>query len=242
MVSCRRCGLVYMNPRDAGIKDLYRKVVDSAYLDSWSERAGTFKEHLRVLSAYRPGIGTLLDIGCYAGIFLDEAKKAGYDVTGIEPSEWACEQSRIRTGAKVICASWDEASLPEGFFDVVTMWDIVEHLEDPSACLKKAHGWLKRDGIIAVTTHNIKGWFPRLMGKRYPWLMRFHIYHFDIKTLSAILLKNGLETVLVRPYRKTISLKYALSRLGVMVHGKLFERIKFSFNTGDLFMVIAKKI
>lgn len=241
LVSCRRCGLVYMNPRDIEIKNLYKKVVDNAYLESWEERAVTFKKHLKILAKYKAKKGNLLDIGCYAGIFLNEAKKDGYNAIGVEPSEWAADCARRKTGAEVLCGSWDEISLPEGFFDIVTMWDVVEHLEDPSGCFKKIHGWLRKDGIIAVTTHNIEGWFARLMGRRYPWLMRFHFYHFEPKTLSAMLLKNGLEPILVKSYLKTISLKYMLSRLGIRPRGKLFERARFSFDTGDMFMVIANK-
>lgn len=240
LVCCRRCGLVYASPRDAEVKNLYRKVVDNAYLESWQERAFTFRRHLEILTRYKAGTGDLLDIGCYAGIFLNEAKKYKYNATGVEPSEWAADYARKKTGAQVLCASWDEASFLEDSFDIVTLWDVVEHLEDPSACFKKIHGWLRKDGIIALTTYNIKGWFPRLLGRSYPWLMRFHLYHFEPRTLSAMLLKNGLKPILVEPYLKTISLKYFLTRFGIKRRGKLFERVRFSFNTGDMFMVIAR--
>jgi len=241
LVACRRCGLVYMNPRDAHIVKLYREVVDKPYLESWEERAVTFREHLKILSRYNDAGRDLLDMGCYAGIFLDEAKKSGYNAVGIEPSEWAADYAGRRTGAQVLCGSWDEVSVPEGSFNIVTMWDIVEHLEDPSACFKKVHGWLKKSGIVAVTTHNIKGWFALLMRKRYPWLMRFHLYHFEPRTLSAMLSKNGLKPILTRPYVKIITLKYLLSRFGIRTRRHLFHSIRLSFNTGDMFMMIARK-
>ena len=79
LVSCRHCGLVYANPRDEQTVELYRKVVDKTYLESWEERAATFREHLKILSGYNSGGHDLLDLGCYAGIFLDEAKKLGYN-------------------------------------------------------------------------------------------------------------------------------------------------------------------
>ena len=71
IVSCNKCGLVYMNPRDAAIKDLYREVVDEQYLDSKDERAATFRKQLWVLDRYAKRGGRLLDIGCYTGIFLE---------------------------------------------------------------------------------------------------------------------------------------------------------------------------
>jgi 2-polyprenyl-3-methyl-5-hydroxy-6-metoxy-1,4-benzoquinol methylase len=241
LVSCRHCGLTYANPRDAHVVMLYRKVVDKAYLESWEERAATFKDHLKILSRYNNGGHDLLDLGCYAGIFLDEAKKLGYNTVGVEPSEWAADHARRKTGANVLCGSWDEVLLPEDCFDIVTMWDIVEHLEDPSACFKKVRGWLKKGGIVAVATHNIKGWFARLTRRKYPWLMRFHLYHFEPRTLAAMLLKNGLKPILTRPYLKTITLKYFLTRFGIKTSRRLFDRIRLSFNTGDMFMTIARK-
>ncbi|HPM43574.1 MAG TPA: class I SAM-dependent methyltransferase [Candidatus Omnitrophota bacterium] len=242
IVSCNKCGLVYMNPRDTGIKDLYREVVDEQYLDSKDERAATFRKHLRALGRYAKKGGELLDIGCYTGIFLEEAAKEGYQVTGVEASRWAAECARKISEAKIIEGSWDEVDIGGGSFDVVTMWDVIEHLEDPSACIKKAHEWLREDGILAISTHDIHSFFAKIMGKRYPWLMRFHLYHFDPATLTEMLSKNGFSRIGLEYYIKGFSLKYVLSRFGLNVTGRLFKKISLSFNTGDLFMIVARKI
>jgi SAM-dependent methyltransferase len=239
IVSCRACGLVYANPRDEGLVRLYEQVVDDEYLESWEERARTFRRHLKTLQRY--GKGRLLDIGCYAGVFLDEAKKTGYDIMGIEPSRWAAEFAAKKTGAEVLHGSWDSASLPENSFDVATMWDVIEHLEDPSACLGQVRRWLKTGGIVAITTHDIGSLFARAMGRRYPWLMRFHLYHFTPKTLSAMLVKNGLEPVSLKYYVKAFSLKYILGRLGLGLRSRLLERCTIPLPSGDMFMTIARK-
>jgi 2-polyprenyl-3-methyl-5-hydroxy-6-metoxy-1,4-benzoquinol methylase len=241
IVLCKSCGLTYASPRDSGLTDLYKQVIDNEYIDSWEERAKTFRKHLMVLKGQKAK-GELLDIGCYAGIFLDEAKKAGYNVTGIEPSRWAADFARNKTGAEVLCGGWNEVSLPENHFDIVTMWDVIEHFDDPSACIKQAHRWLKSGGITAITTHDIGSPFARLMGKRYPWLMRFHLFHFTPKTLLAMLSKNGFEPVLVKYYVKFFSLKYILGRLGFKSRNKLLERLTIPLPSGDMFMVIARKI
>jgi len=241
LVSCKHCGLVYMNPRDVGVKDFYKKVVDNAYIESWEERAATFRNHLKILKKYKKENAKLLDIGCYAGIFPSIAQKEGYGVTGIEPSEWAAEFAKEKRDIEILKGCWDEVDLPQDNFDIVTMWDIVEHLENPSTCFNQVHKWLKKGGILAVSTHNIKGVFARLAGKKYPWLMRFHLYHFEPKTLRALLTKNDLTPILTKYYTKTISLKYVLGRLGIKTHGKFFEKAHFSLNTGDLFMIIARK-
>ncbi|MBU4468463.1 MAG: class I SAM-dependent methyltransferase [Candidatus Omnitrophica bacterium] len=241
IVACKHCGLVYANSRDFDVAALYRNVTnDYAYLDSWNERAGTFRNLLKMLEKHVQG-KKILDIGCYGGIFLKEAKKQGYNVIGIEPSEWAFRIASERVEAKVINTSWDKANLPDNYFNIVTLWDVVEHLEDPSSCFRQANKWLEKNGIIAITTHDIKSLFARLLGRKYPWLMKFHLYHFEPRTLCAMLRKHHFEPLKVIYYTKTFSLKYFLSRFGLEVGWSLFKKIKLSINTGDLFMVIAKK-
>jgi len=241
IVVCNCCGLKYVNPRDEGIKDLYKSVVDNAYLESWNERAYTFTKHMKVLSKYYKEGKSLLDVGCYAGIFLSEAKKAGYAAAGLDPSLWAVVFAREKTCADVRQGGWDEVFFPEESFDIVTMWDVIEHLEDPSACLNQAYRWLKKNGIIALTTHDIASPFARFMGKRYLWLMRFHLYHFEPKTLSAMLFKNNFQPIATEYYSKKVSLQYFVERVGVRIDWKIFKKIPVAINTGDFFIIIARK-
>jgi 2-polyprenyl-3-methyl-5-hydroxy-6-metoxy-1,4-benzoquinol methylase len=240
IVRCQSCGLVYMNPRDTGIGDLYCDVVDDDYIESWKERASTFRNLLKLLEKIKPQ-GDLLDIGCYAGIFPNEAIKKGYRVTGIEPSRWASGYAREKTGTNIITGTWDKVSLEKSSFDIVTMWDVVEHLEDPAACFSFIYDRLKVNGIVLVTTHDIESLFARLMGRKYPWLMRFHLYHFSPKTLSAMLSKAGLKPVLTKYFSKSYSLKYLLSRFGLRANGAFFEKIKMPVYTGDMFLIAARK-
>jgi len=241
IVKCKKCGLVYMNPRDVEVNALYKDVVDNAYLETWQERAETFNEHLKIIAKYK-SCGKLLDIGCYAGIFLDEAQKKGYKVTGIEPSVWASDYARKKTGATIINAGCNEKLFfPAKEFDLVTLWDVVEHLDNPSLCLSNIYNYLKRDGIVVITTHDIGSIFAKLMGKRYPWLMRFHFYHFTPTTLSALLAKNKLEVICTKYYSKKFTLDYILSRFGINVKGDILKRIKIPVNLGDMFMIITKK-
>jgi 2-polyprenyl-3-methyl-5-hydroxy-6-metoxy-1,4-benzoquinol methylase len=241
IVKCNKCGLLYMNPRDSDVTQLYKDVVDNSYLATWSERVETFNDHLEEIAKYKT-VGSLLDIGCYAGIFLDEAQKKGYKVTGIEPSIWASNYAREKTGATVINANCNEKQFfPDENFDLVTLWDVVEHLENPSLCFSNVYNYLKPDGMVVVTTHDIGSLFARIMGKRYPWLMRFHLYHFTPETLSALMRENGLEVIHTSYYSKKFPLSYILSRLGIKAEGSFFKKVVLPVNTGDMFMVMAKK-
>lgn len=239
IVRCLNCGLIYMNPRDRDIVGLYEDVVDEAYLGSWPERAEGFAEHIKTIEKYKPG-RDMLDIGCYAGIFPDVAVKAGYNVTAIEPSKWASEHAK-KTGARIIQGGCGSVKLESNTFDVVTMWDVVEHLEDPMGCLERIHDYLRPGGIAIVATHDIGAIIPRILGKRYPWLMRFHLYHFTPRTLGMMMKKAGLELVETKYYGKTFTIKYLLSRLGIETKAKIFENYKININPGDLFLIVGRK-
>ena len=241
IVRCNQCQLLYMNPRDVNIKDLYKDVCDQSYLDSWDERIHTFKNHIKILKRYKFN-PTILDMGCYVGIFMEEAKKAGFTVNGIEPSAWAVEYAHKRTGAPVTMGTCDDKQhFPAESFDIVTLWDVIEHLENPSACLNNVFTCLKQDGIVAVTTHDIGSLMARIMGPRYPWLMRFHLYHFTPKTLSALLRKNNIEPIYTTYYSKKFSLSYLLSRFGISTKSKIFKKINIPVYTHDMFMIIGQK-
>jgi 2-polyprenyl-3-methyl-5-hydroxy-6-metoxy-1,4-benzoquinol methylase len=240
LVQCQNCSLIYMNPRDAEIPRLLSEVVDHDYIDSQNERIEMFQNHLKLIKRFKPQ-GSLLDIGCYAGTFLSLAKQAGYRVEGVEPSVWAANYAKEQTGAEVHCESIEKMALPENSFDIVTLWDVVEHLEDPLLCLKKAYRAMKPDGILIISTHNIGSLFARSLGSHYPWLMRFHLYHFTPDTLAMLGAKAGFSRVMTESYKKRFSLAYFLQRIHFPWRSKFFERIRIQINMGDMFLLVLKK-
>ena len=159
----------------------------------------------------------------------------------MEASRWASEYAREKTGAHIAIGRCEDVSFPEDSFDMVTLWDVVEHLEDPISCFRKVHDWLRPGGITAVTTHDIGSLVARLMGKKYPWLMRFHLYHFTPETLGALMERAGLKPIAVKYYVKTFSLRYILSRFGLNLKANLLDKLKIPIPTRDMFMIIAEK-
>lgn len=238
IVKCNNCGLIYMNPIDSNTH-LYEDVKDENYLKSWDERADTFRGLLKIVRMYTDK-GSLLDIGTYGGIFLEVALQAGFDTVGLEVSKWGVEHSRKRMGAivhKGTCCSLDLNTE----FDVVTLWDVIEHLPDPSLCLNKINKHLKPDGVLSITTHNIDSLFARLAGKKYPWLMRFHLHHFSPKTISLLLRKNGFEPIVIRNFTKKFSIHYLINRFFKTRKLSFLKQLKIPVPTGDMMLVIAKK-
>lgn len=240
IVKCKHCGLVYMNPRDADIQALYTEAVDEEYIASRDDRLATFGELIKKIQQFKTS-GRILDVGTYGGIFLSAALEAGYEAQGIEPSAWAVEHARRTTGAAVIQGTCETIEFGPDKFDLITMWDVIEHLEDPSLCLRRLRGRLKDDGLVFITTHDIGSLFARVMGKRYMWLMRFHLYHFSPATLEDMMSRAGYEQVKTWRFPKRFSLRYLLGRFGIKTKSPLLGRVVVPVNLGDFFCSAFRK-
>ncbi|MBX5491339.1 MAG: class I SAM-dependent methyltransferase [Chloroflexi bacterium] len=220
VVRCRRCGLVYLNPRltAAAIEAAYEAVADTRYLAEREGRVHTFARALSELESVwerhgpRPaGPGRLLDVGCHIGVFLELAVQRGWDAEGVEPSRWAASCGRAR-GLRVRCSTLQGAALPSASYDVVTLWDVIEHFADPAAELREVWRLLRPGGLVGITTMNIDSLVARVLGPRWPWLMQMHLYYFSERTLRALLARCGFEVLAVRPHRRIVRVSYLLSR------------------------------
>ncbi len=255
IVKCRRCGLVYTNPRleEREILHEYECVIDTTYLQEREGRILTFRRNLEPLLRLVPPRGRprLLDIGCHIGVFLEIAQEQGWEAWGVEPSAWAADQARAR-GLRVTTGTLRGARFPDQFFDVVTMWDVIEHLTDPLASLQEAYRILAPGGIICIHTINIESPFARLMGHRWPWLMEMHLYYFSPQTLTQMLEKAGFRVVQTFTQGRYLRLGYLLSRLEPysrllartsesLVRALGLASIPISINLGDLFTTFARK-
>jgi ubiquinone/menaquinone biosynthesis C-methylase UbiE len=255
IVQCTNCGLVYANPRVTGddIVDTYEAVEDPLYLEERRGRVLTFERHLKPLEGLTgsPDHRPLLDVGSYTGVFVETAARHGWVACGLEPSAWAVRAARER-GLEVVQGTLETADLPDQAFDVVTMWDVIEHLTDPRGALEKVHRLLRPGGLLAVHTIDIESVFARLMGPRWPWLMQMHLYYFSRSTLRAMLEDCGYDIVGVQTQGRYLRLGYLMSRLRALapsvgrpavwaVATLGLRRVAVPVNLGDLFTAYARK-
>jgi 2-polyprenyl-3-methyl-5-hydroxy-6-metoxy-1,4-benzoquinol methylase len=252
-VQCKNCGLVYTNPRIDGsqILDSYEAVEDSLYLQERDGRVLTFERHLRPLEKLKAPPGKLLDVGAYTGVFVEIAAQHGWEAWGVEPSHWAVEQAHAQ-GLRMIEGTLASPELADCSFDVVTMWDVIEHVTDPAREIQAAYRLLKPGGMIVVHTMDIDSLFARVMGQRWPWLMEMHIYYFSHRTLSAMLTKAGFQVLRAEPQGRYLRLGYFATRvsgfspfLGRKL-ARVFQTLRLSgqaipLNFGDLFTAYALK-
>jgi 2-polyprenyl-3-methyl-5-hydroxy-6-metoxy-1,4-benzoquinol methylase len=216
-------------------------------------RVATFHRNIRPLEEMVPSHNghRLLDVGAHVGVFVEVAQERGWDAQGLEPSVWAVDEGRKR-GLNVIQGTLRDAELDSESFDVVTMWDVVEHLIDPATDIREAARLLKPGGVLCVHTVDIDSPFARVMGRRWPWLVEMHLYFFSPKTLGTMVERAGLRVESWRVQGRYLHLGYLASRLSGWSAplGRFAERLIKALhvdqwlvpvNFGDLFTLYARK-
>lgn len=199
-VRCRRCGLIYLNPRPI------QGAMESYYPDRY-EGFITEKENciFRLGAQYRMvkrcravmarhGLskGRLLDIGCATGDFLAAMRRQAWEVYGVEPVRLAAQEAQRRLGEKIFDGLLEDASFPDAYFDVVTLWDVLEHLHDPVSSLSEIHRILRPDGLMVLGVPHLASFDAALFGRYWiGWDAPRHLYAFDSDVLKALLSNAG---------------------------------------------------
>jgi len=138
--------------------------------------------------------GYLLEIGCAYGFFLDEARRAGFEVSGIEPAEAAAAHAGD-LGLNVVCGLLSEATLNSfGILDVIVLLDVIEHLPDPQEALALFADHLRPDGIIVLTTGDFGSLAARSTGAHWRLMTPpQHLWFFNRDSIASLAHSVGLR-------------------------------------------------
>lgn len=216
IVRCARCGLMMTSPRDDDVTldRIYSELIDRSGEQEDEARSRNLADELALVGSYRRLPGNLLDVGCGTGLFVCAAQKGGWEATGVDASAWAvarggqrCPQARFRTGLL------PEIDFPVGSFDVITLWNVLEHVPRPVETLERIRSWLALDGWLFLSLPNADSHIARLMGKRWGLLLREHLWYFSPATIAALLSRSGFVLANVRPKLVSLSLARILGRL-----------------------------
>src|SRR3989344_9438654 len=157
---CQVCRLVFIDPLPSrrSIEEYYR--LNFTYEGGFKQEKLIRKEAVRVLEKIRSIKAkknlTILDIGCGAGFFLDEAKRFGFRPFGIEPSEELVRYAKKNLKLNVIKGEFPTKKLQKKKFDVIILSQVIEHLTNPKIFLENIYQYLKDDGIFYLATPNIE--------------------------------------------------------------------------------------
>jgi len=224
IVKCRQCGLLYVNPRikTDHVLGAYSSAVDELYLSQEEGRKQTFTRSFGLIERYVRGPGKILDVGAAGGFFLQVAKEKGWEPYGVEPSRWMAEWGNRRFGVNIKPCTLRAAVFSDDFFDVITMWDVLEHTSDPLAELAEAHRILKDGGIIVINFPDTGSWPAFLAGSKWWFYLSVHLYYFTADTIGRMLAKAGFFPLAFRQHWQQLNLEH-ITKMAGLYHKPLSE-------------------
>ena len=216
VLKCRKCGLVFLESRK---KKDEPDLEETAYWDGAAQKkiyletrirklfAKEFEKRLRKINQFVPLKGKLLDVGCGVGHFLESARKQGWEVQGLDIAHAAQALARETYGFDVQVGTLEDASFALKEFDVITLWDVIEHVRRPVENLIAANRMLRMNGVLVLKTPNEASFFKqfvlamyRRFGRNAAFLLKYvyyvpHYFSYSEKTLNLLLNRCGFEAI-----------------------------------------------
>jgi SAM-dependent methyltransferase len=224
VVSCSRCGLVFLSPRltESAILKLYSdqeyyvsEVSGQGYDEYLEVRHNwvkTFTRRLEQITNYQLP-GSVLDIGCGPGFFLEAAQTRGYDAFGLDPSEYIVKVAREKFGERIKLGVIESADYLSDSFDLVVAFDTFEHVYHPLEWLSAVRRVLKPGGLLAVTTPDPTSLLAKISQKKWvSFKLPEHVFYWSPATIRRVL-ADGWEVLEIRPAGQYASLGFLLRRL-----------------------------
>lgn len=207
------------------------------------------------IECYQQPFGSLLDFGCGWGFFLGTAKERGWAPYGLEPLPGHAVHARSEFGATVVTDTLRDDTFSSEFFDVITAFQVFEHLPDPAGDLARLRRMLKPGGLILIEVPNIDTWSVRLLGSRHRHFVQDHLNFFSSDTLRALLEKQGFEMLEAYYPTRRMTVRHLVAGWGgrylpagviniaetVLTRLNLWQRL-IGLNLGDIVAVIGRKI
>jgi SAM-dependent methyltransferase len=177
--------------------------------------------------------GRILDVGCSGGFFLD--CMSDWERFGVEFPGIAAQRAASRYGENIYQGTFDDFAAPEGFFNVITLQDVFDHLPDPMQALKKCHRLLAPRGIIVIKVHDISSILARIQGRRYYALIPpYHLSYFNKKSLQIALKQTGFSKLFHKYLGHVLFLKTIPYRLSREKPGSFFYRLYSALDKSSL--------
>ena len=198
---------------------------DCVYLDEGNiENLKYYYRNLRSLILERIPSGSILDIGCNAGCFLDIME--GFDRYGIERSPSHGKITEEKYGENIFIGTFEDYRPPDFLFDCITLQDVLDHMVDPLTALKKCHAMLKPGGLLVVKVHDMSCLYAKTMGKNfYAFLPPLHLFYFNRSALASALERSSFDLVRTKHMGHAMFLSTVLYRLSQGNQNTLFFKL-----------------
>jgi len=214
-----------------------------------------FRHQLKLLLKYiTPDGKRLLDVGTGKGYLLDIAKEMGFECYGIEVSEYASKKAGERFHGRIFNGPIEKARFSQKF-DVITMTDLIEHIQQPDRFFDAVDKNLKKGGLVMIMTPNSDSFTRALLGSNWFQFKYEHVIYWNRKSLTYLLKKNGYDLLTFRNNTKRFNLehyhkyfqKYSIMglekifNLGYRFLPRAIRKAQFSNPVTGEFIAIARK-
>ena len=224
IVRCPACSHMQLErfPSEAELGEAYGAAASEDYVEEEAGQRATARMALERISRFTSGFAegsdprrsAVLDLGCWVGFLLAEARERGWETLGVEPSEFASAYARERLGLEVVRSDLFEADLGERRFDAVVMGDVIEHLPRPADALDRMAELLSPGGVAYLALPNAGSRLARRMGARWWSVIPTHVQYFTRASLLTLLRRRGWEPLWVGTDPKAFTVRYYLERIG----------------------------
>lgn len=214
----------------------------------------SFKKYLELIKNISNKKGKLFDVGAATGFFMSLAMEDGFEVSGVEYSDFAANKGRDK-GFDIKTGTLEKLNIQENAYDVVSMLDVIEHMPDPEIDIKIVQKMLKKDGLVIINTPDSGSLYARIMGINWHLVVPpEHIHYFNERGIKELLLRNGLDVLTVTRINKKFTLEYIFNMLFKWLKVGLFQsiaiglkgtrlgRLSLPTDLKDNMFIVAKKL
>ncbi|MDQ2648022.1 MAG: class I SAM-dependent methyltransferase [Actinomycetota bacterium] len=214
IVRCTECTHQQLDrfPDEDELAAAYEEAASDDYVE---EEAGQRASFAAVLERVERHVskGRILDIGCWVGFLLAEARDRGWsEGVGVEPSSFASAYARERLGLDVRQEDLLDADLPLAHFDAVCMGDVLEHLTDTDKALTRMRELLAPGGVLVLAVPDAGSRIAKILGKRWWSVIPTHIHYFTRQSLTTMLERAGFEVLDAATDPKSFTIEYYLDK------------------------------
>jgi 2-polyprenyl-3-methyl-5-hydroxy-6-metoxy-1,4-benzoquinol methylase len=217
---CNTCGLIFYDFEKNYAEFLGRQYSkgyftgDSklkSYIDYGKDKKNIYRNmkwYVQEIKKYKKD-GRYLDVGCAYGYAMEIAQEKGFKVYGIDPSEYAISQARKMFPKNAWTTYLSDIKFDDRYFDVISLFDVFEHLQNPKKDLQKIKKVLKDDGLLVIATGDTDCFWAKFSGRRWTFYNPpQHIFYFNRKNITRILQESGFEIVKIATAGKWLSIPY----------------------------------
>ena len=217
LVKCDECNLQYLNPRIKSeiIYSSYEENEDETHILQDKLRYITFKKSIKKiiksLSIKEIKNKKFLDIGSASGICLKSIKDLGFQEEGYEPSKWMVNYGRNKYQVNLKQGTINDVDI-NNKYDLISLWDVLEHVTDLNITLKKIKALSKKKTILIINVPNIDSFACKIMKKKWPFYLNVHLYYFNQDTIESILNKYDYSLIENFSHWQLLELGYLIKR------------------------------